>query len=156
MTRVSVPGSLPDFEMSPEDVDLLGRIVLRLGGYAEGLVDYHQLGMDRAVLNGHINDVYAMVRDLLHSSADESTRVFALRPPNIPRSAVWEDVGNSWNYLQTLRFAAGSMMMTQKYRKFMSKENLRKAHLAKVLHKCQIGILDDLIDKGDYTYLEAK
>ncbi|MBI4415957.1 MAG: hypothetical protein HY557_03125 [Euryarchaeota archaeon] len=139
--------------MTVEDVELLSRIVLRLGGYAEGLLDYHPLGIPRPMLQNYITDVYETIRGLLPG---RQTRGFPLRPPNIPAAAVWEDVGNSWNYLQTLRFAAGAMMLSQKYGRHMSKENLRKALFAKVLHKCQIGILDDLIDKGEYAYLEAK
>lgn len=145
-----------DFEMSPEDVELLGRLTLRLGGYAEGLLNYHHVGFDRKALSEHVSGVYEMIRELMPPEDGSTGQAFPLRPPNIPRTAVWEDVGQSWNYLQTLRFAAGAMMLSQKYRKHMSKENLRRSMLAKTLHKCQIGILDDLIDKANYNYLEAK
>ena len=31
-------------DISPDDLDLLSKFVLRLGGYAEGLFDYHDFG----------------------------------------------------------------------------------------------------------------
>lgn len=136
-----------------EDLDLLSRTVLRLGGYAEGLFDYHQFGFDKNALKDHISNIHEMLKVLKEGT---HTGSIPLRPPNIPPGAFWEDQGETWNYLQTLRFAAGATMMTEQYGPFMTPENLQKAMTAKILHKCQIGILDDLIDKGAYSYLEAK
>ena len=136
-----------------EDVELLSHTVLRLGGYAEGLFDFHAFGFDKAILRQHVSNVYEM---LLHMKERSTTFGLPLRPPNLPPSAFWEDQGETWNYLQTLRFAAGSVMMSEDYRRNMNPDNLYNALTAKVLHKCMIGILDDLIDKSDYSYLEAK
>ncbi len=79
-----------------------------------------------------------------------------LRPPGVPNDAIWDDGEETWNYGQTLRFAAGATMITQRYRRRMTQENLRKALVAKILHKCQAGILDDLVDQGRYSFIEAK
>jgi len=136
-----------------EDVELLSHTVLRLGGYAEGLFDFHEFGFDKAILRQHVTSVYEM---LLRMGEFALPHGVLLRPPNVPRGAFREDQGEVWNYLQTLRFAAGTVMMSEDYRRYMSPENLHRALTAKVLHKCMIGILDDLIDKGPYTYLEAK
>ncbi len=141
--------------MRGEDVDLLSEIVVALGTYAERLIEAHPLGLENGAFHGFINSVYDMVRELKTTPVIVPSASFALRPPNVPDPGVWDD-GNSWNYLQTLRFATGTMMLSEKYRKYMTRDNLRRALLAKVLHKCQIGILDDIIDEGDYTYLEAK
>ena len=79
-----------------------------------------------------------------------------LRPPNLALDAVWEEADDTWNYGQTLRFAAGATMIAQRYRDRMTPENLKKALTAKILHHCQAGLLDDLIDTGRYTFIEAK
>jgi len=136
-----------------EDLDLLSRTVARLGGYAEGLFDYHEFGFDKAALREHITKVSAFIHGLKDIAGPGG---IPLRPPNIPPGAFWEDQGETWNYLQTLRFAAGATMMTEQWRPYMSPQNLQRALTAQIFHKCQIGILDDLIDKGNYSYLEAK
>jgi len=134
-------------------LELLSRTILRLGGYAEGLFDFHQFGFDKDSLRDHITNVYGLLGSLKEKS--ESGGI-PLRPPNIPPGAFWEDQGDVWNYLQTLRFAAGATMLSEKYSRYMTPDNLQRSMTAKILHKCQIGILDDLIDKGSFTYLEAK
>ena len=47
-----------------EDLDLLSRTVLRLGGYAEGLFDFHDFGFDKAFLKDHITSVHANLKRL--------------------------------------------------------------------------------------------
>jgi len=136
-----------------EDLELLSRTVLRLGGYAEGLFDFYDFGFDKGHLRDHITSVHTMLKDLRERSRPDS---IALRPPTIPPGAFWEDQGEVWNYLQTLRFAAGATLMTEQYRPHMKPENVQKAMTAKIWRECQIGILDDLIDKGSYSYLDAK
>lgn len=136
-----------------EDIEHLSHTVLRLGGYAEGLFDFHDFGFEKSILRQHVSNVYEM---LLRMKERSTSFGLPLRPPNLPPSAFWEDQGETWNYLQTLRFAAGSIMMSEDYRRYMTPDNLYNAMTAKILHKCMIGILDDLIDKGSYSYLEAK
>ena len=136
-----------------EDLDLLSRTVLRLGGYAEGLFDFHDFGFDKNALRDHISNVHATLKRLKEAAP---TGGVPLRPPNIPPGAFWEDQGEVWNYLQTLRFAAGATMMTEQYSSYMTTDNMQRAMTAKIFRECVIGILDDLIDKGAYSYLEAK
>src|SRR5436853_7886137 len=47
-------------------------------------------------------------------------------------------------------------MMSEQYSTHMPPENLQRSMTAKIFRECVIGILDDLIDKGNYSYLEAK
>jgi len=136
-----------------EDLDLLSRTVLRLGGYAEGLFDFHDFGFDKAALRDHITNVHMSLKQLRDLATPDGV---PLRPPNIPAGAFWEDQGEVWNYLQTLRFAAGATMMSEQYSPHMTTENLHRSMTAKIFRECVIGILDDLIDKGNYSYLEAK
>src|SRR2546427_157866 len=56
----------------------------------------------------------------------------------------------------SIRSRPWATMMTEQWRPYMSPQNLQRALTAQIFHKCQIGILDDLIDKGNYSYLEAK
>ena len=140
-------------DIGADDLELLTRFVLKLGGYAEGLFDYHDFGFPKAVLKRHIDAVADGLERQKESRDNPSVN---LRPPNLPDSAVWEETDETWNYGQSLRFAAGASMVTQRYRNQISPENLRSAFVAKVLHECQAGILDDLVDKGRYTFIEAK
>lgn len=140
-------------DIGADDLDLLTKFVLRLGGYAEGLFDFHNFGFPKATFRSHIDSVMSDLRGLRETSNGPTVN---LRPPNIPRDAIWEDGDDTWNYGQTLRFAAGASMITQRYRHRLSEENIRAAIIAKVLHKCQAGILDDLVDQGRYTFIEAK
>ena len=140
--------------ISRDDLDLLSRTVLRLGGYAEGLFDFHDFGFDKEFLREHITSVHQTLKEL--RDAAPVTGVVPLRPPNIPAGAFLEDQGEVWNYLQTLRFAAGATMMSEQYASHMKRENLQRSMTAKIFRECAIGILDDLIDKGAYSYLEAK
>ena len=134
-------------------MDLLTKFVLKLGGYAEGLFDHHEFGFPKNVLRNHITRV---VEDLRRMRDASEARVVRLRPPWVPKDAVWDETDEPWNYGQTLRFAAGATMVTERYRDRMTRENLRSAVTAKILHKCQAGILDDLVDRGLYTFIEAK
>ena len=140
-------------EIGTEDIELLTKFVLRLGGYAEGMFDFHDFGFPKQVLKDHITQVEEDLRRMLETNHGASVN---LRPPNLPQDAVWEEADEIWNYGQTIRFAAGATMITQRYRHRMSPENLHRALVAKVLHKCQAGILDDLVDQSRYTFIEAK
>ena len=125
----------------------------KLGGYAEGMFDYHDFHFPKAVLAGHIDSVRT---DLLRLRESLHEATVSLRPPNIAKDVVWEEADENWNYGQTLRGAGGITMISQNYRDRMTPENLRRAMTAKVLHHCQAGLLDDLIDTGRYTFIEAK
>jgi len=134
-------------------MDLLTKFVLKLGGYAEGLFDHHEFGFPKNVLRNHITRV---VEDLRWMRDANEGKVVRLRPHWVPKDAVWDETDDLWNYGQTLRFAAGATMVTERYRDRMTRENLRRAVTAKILHKCQAGILDDLVDRGVYNFIEAK
>lgn len=137
-------------ELSAGDVDVLSDTIAKLGTYAKDLVETLDIGVNRSVLTNHLDEVHRNLSKLRDSNGG---RVLALRPPGIDISMLG---GDTWNYAQTLRFAAGATMISQRYHSHMSPENIRKSMLAKILYKCQTGILDDLIDLGTYSYIEAK
>src|SRR5437762_4318352 len=61
-----------------EDLDLLSRTVLRLGGYAAGLFDFHDFGFDKASLRDHITNVHASLKQLKELAGSDGV---PLRPP---------------------------------------------------------------------------
>ncbi len=140
-------------DIAPDDLELLSKFVNRLGGYAEGLFDYHDFGFPKSALKNQITRVTDELRRMQQSIRGSP---LSLRPPGLPEDAMWEEADELWNYGQTLRFAAGATMITQRYESRMTSENLRRSMIAKVLHHCQAGLLDDLIDTGRYTFIEAK
>ena len=117
------------------------------------MFDYHDFHFSKAVLREHIDSVRT---DLLHLRDSLHDPTVSLRPPTLAKDVVWEEADQNWNYGQTLRGAGGITMISQYYRDRMTPENLRRAMTAKVLHHCQAGLLDDLIDTGRYTFIEAK
>ena len=143
----------PGQGISHEDLDLVARTVLRLGGYAEALFDFHDFGFDKSILRNHITNVHSILTELKRSG---SLTGIPLRPPDMPADAFFEDQGDSWNYLQTLRLAAGAAMLSERCATRMSRENLSRSMTAKIFQECETNILDDLVDRSHYTYLEAK
>jgi hypothetical protein len=142
-----------NIELSCEDVDILSNIVLRLGAYAKKLFDRFDLGISRSRFTWHVDEVY---RNLLGLRDVNGGRQVFLAPPGTNDSFLVQNPSDTWNYTQTLRFAAGATMISQKYLRSMSPENLRNSMIAKILYKCQTGILDDLIDTEKYSYIDAK
>lgn len=139
--------------ISSGDVSFLTNNVLRLGSYAENLLDSFNFGLKSEQLAKHIRGTCDNLDMLL---SDGGLLPITLRPSSQPGFVLEDEPIDLWDWSQTLRYAAGATMISQKYSKYMSKENLRKAILAKVLYKCQTGILDDLVDKGSYSYMDAK
>jgi hypothetical protein len=139
--------------ISAEDVNFLSDKVLKLGSYAETLLESYDLGIQSEELAHHIRRTC----DNLGLLFDRGSMFpISLRPSAQPNVMLDEEVGDTWNWAQTLRYAAGASMISQRYAQDMSQDNLRQSLLAKVLYKCQTGILDDLVDKGQYSYMEAR
>ncbi len=135
------------------DLDLVCRLVLKLGGYAERLIDVHDFGFEKDVIKTHIGGVYEHLVSL--RAASEGPFVH-LSPPSVAEIVVEDDTAGPRDHIHFLRLASGAIMLSQKYRKNMSTANLWKSTTAKILHKYLIGIMDDIVDAGEYGYLEAK
>ncbi len=139
--------------ISPEDVSFLTNNVLTLGSYAEALLSSYDFGIGAEQLACHISQTRQNLNTLLGGGG---FLPITLRPDSHSDFLLEDESTHIWNWSQTLRYAAGATMISQKYAKYMTEENLRKAILGKVLYKCQTGILDDLVDKGNYSYMDAK
>jgi len=140
-------------EISPEDIKYLSKNVLKLGAYAKRLLHLYDFGINDQQFMSHVKGTCHSL-NLLPQGVTRSAIV--LRPNAHREDGFWDDASDTWDYSQTLRFAAGATMISQKYKNHMSQEDLKKSLVGKVLFKCQTGILDDLIDKGHYSYIEAK
>ncbi|MEE9593749.1 MAG: hypothetical protein V3W28_09235 [Thermoplasmata archaeon] len=139
--------------LSFADIERIAGNVSKLGGYALGLIEHFDLGVDRDLFQHHL----ARTQDHVRTMAGSAGSVLVdLRPKGYSHQALLETTEMAWNYPQDLRFAAGSCMISRMYARWMSEENLKRALVAKVLYACQEGILDDVIDKGPSGYLEAK
>ena len=138
--------------ISPEDIEGVARVVVRLGDYAEDLFSRHEFGFPRSILKGHIEQVI----DDLRSMRNSGSRVIAFRPTNNPPESLWRGRPATWDHGQSLRFAAGATMLTQRWREQFSRENFRRAFVAKVLFESLAGVLDDVVDSERYSFIEAK
>src|SRR2546422_4433678 len=89
--------------INPDDLDLLSRTVVRLGGYAEGLFDFPDFGFDKSFLRDHISSVHATLKRLKDVSPPGG---LALRPPNLPAGGLLGGHGEGRNYPPSLRLSA--------------------------------------------------
>lgn len=141
-----------DLNVSHADLELMLNYVNKLGGYGLGLFRVMDLGLPRELYERHLNET---IESLKAMGEGEAPRIL-LRPKGASNRALVETTNELWNFPQTLRFAAATTFLTQYYKRWMEPPDVRRAITAKVLYKCQTGILDDFVDKGHYSYLEAK
>ncbi len=141
-----------DIRLAPADVDVMCGNIYKMGGYGLGLFKVMDLGIPQELYERHLRESIENLRQL---SGPEPGGV-PLRPPHSRGRALLEASNEIWDYPQNLRFAAAVSILGQYYKRWMKADDLKRALSAKVLYNCQIGILDDLVDKGDYNYLEAK
>jgi hypothetical protein len=122
-------------------------VIDKIWNYAEGFITNNDFGLTPVELRSFKNEATVCFIPLVKSS--ESL---------ISQELIYDKITNQkiWNSNQTLRFAVGASMISLGYRRFMDPESLRRSIIAKTLFKSQMGLLDDLIDNGNYNYSEAK
>ena len=107
-------------------------------------------------------DFLAMVQILVYVGAIGVLLIFAImvtrdvRRGNPFNDFKLNDIGHLWDYKQTVRYGVGAVMISNFYSKNITLENMIKTVKAKIAFKCQLGILDDIIDRGEYEYKEAR
>jgi hypothetical protein len=107
--------------LSSADVERIAGNVSKLGGYALGLIEHFDLGVDRDLFQHHL----ARTQDHVRTMAGSAGSVLVdLRPKGYSHQALLEATEMAWNYPQDLRFAAGSCMISRMYARWMSEENL--------------------------------
>ncbi len=142
-----------DLRLAPGDVDVMCGNIYKMGGYGLGLFRIMDLGLPQDLYERHLQESIDNLRQLAGTG---NADIVSVRPPGTHGRALMEASNEVWDYPQNLRFAAAVSILGQFYKRWMAPEDLRRALAAKILYNCQVGILDDLVDKGDYNYLEAK
>jgi hypothetical protein len=128
-------------------LELIRGFLKEFGRRAESLVEYHPLGIDGPTIRRHMANIEAELARL-RALGD---RAFADVPPEVLRPEVLA----AWNSKKNLRYATGSLMMTERFRADMSPENRTRAFSTKVLYECVLDALDDCIDTESYSFEDA-
>jgi hypothetical protein len=121
--------------------------VRTFGRFAEGLLDYHNLGIRPETVRRHIARIDADLARLVELE-DGS---FA----GLPREIFQPEIMAACNSKKNLRYVAGAIMMTQRFRNDLTPENRRRAISAKIAYELLLDTLDDLIDRGSYGFADA-
>jgi|GEM_PF-1773661 len=149
MTEASAAGMrVGRFELRAPHFEAIRRHVERLGRYAERLATYHDLGIRPDAIRRRIDRVAAD----LASWRDEVARESGGMELDLPSNG---SGGSIWDHRQSLRYAAGALMVTERCRARMGASELRRALRAKALCEFLLDLLDDLIDEGEFTFPRA-
>ena len=141
-----------DLPIAQEDIALLCALLDRLADYAGSVVRRHQLGLREEVVAAHLSATRARIESTLSRLSAGPAR---LRPAGeVPLAH--SPGPEAWDFRQTLRYATGAAMISQRYVARMAEADVSRSLLAKVLYKCQTGILDDVVDRGAYSYIEVR
>ena len=134
-------------EGDADHLEMIRRLVVRFGRYAESLFDYHDFGFPREVVGTHIANLESEIRRLQALGSDDAL--------GIPREVLREDVQDAWNSKKNLQHAAGALMISERFRNEIRPENRLHAISMKVLYECFLDTVDDLIDAGVYSFSDA-
>jgi len=127
--------------------ELIRGFLQEFGRRAESLVEYHPLGIDGPAIRRHIAGIEVEL-GRLQALGD---RAFAGLPPGV----LGPEVLAAWNSKKNLRYATGSIMMTERFRPDMSPDNRTRAFSTKLLYECVLDALDDCIDAESYSFEDA-
>jgi hypothetical protein len=127
--------------------ELIRGFLEEFGRRAESLLEYHPLGIDGPTIRRHMASIEAELARLQALG----NQAFANVPPGVLRP----EVVAAWNSKKNLRYATGSIMMTERFRADMSPENRTKAFSTKLLYECALDALDDCIDAESYSFEDA-
>src|SRR6266581_97602 len=120
------------------------RRTIRMGESAEGLLAYHDVGFSRELIRRHIGNVEGGIREIREAHA------LGRAADVLPR-----DAKDAWNRWKNLRYAAGALMITERFRGELGREERIRALVTKVFYESLLDTLDDIIDSGSYGFAEA-
>jgi hypothetical protein len=129
-----------------DHLELIRRLLHQYGKVAESQFDYHDFGFPRDAVRHHIANVEAEIRRLQASGNG------AL---GIPDEILQGEIRDVWNSKKNLRYAAGAIMISSRFRKEVRPENRVRAMRLKILYEALVDTIDDVIDSGDYSFADA-
>src|SRR2546427_11516666 len=125
-----------------DHLDLIRDLVHQFGRFAEGLFEYHDFGFPREVIRRHIETIEADLGRLRASGG--------LDDLGIPEQTLAEKVRGIWNSKKNLRYAAGALMISNRFRHETRPENRLRASRLKIVYEAFLDAIDDVIDSDDY------
>jgi len=134
-------------DRSTDHIDLVRDLVHLFGRAAEGLFEYHDFGFPREVIRRHIDAIEADLRRLRASGG--------LDDLGLPEQMLAGEVRGIWNSKKNLRYAAGALMISNRFRHETRPENRLRASRLKIVYEAFLDTVDDAIDSGDYNFGDA-
>ncbi|HEX9567497.1 MAG TPA: hypothetical protein VGA48_07895 [Thermoplasmata archaeon] len=117
------------------------------GRLAAELLNYHDLGIGPQTVRSHIANIDA---ELAHLEGLGDALFTGL-----PREIFRPEIMQACNSKKNLRYVAGAIMMTERFRDDLTPENRNRAISAKIAYELLLDTLDDLIDRGSYGFADA-
>ena len=130
-----------------DHLKLIRGLVHHFGRVAEGLFEYHDFGFPREVIRRHIDTIEADLGRLRASGG--------LDDLGLPEESLAGQVRGIWNSKKNLRYAAGALMISNRFRQETRPENRLRASRLKVVYEAFLDTIDDAIDSGDYNFGDA-
>src|SRR5437899_4220380 len=139
-------GEMTAREVEPDHVQMIRRLIVQFGNYAEGLFDYHDFGFSREVMCNHITKVEAEIGRIFERGSEAFLE--------IPGEVLQAEIRDVWNSKKNLRYAAGALMMSS-LRNDIRVESRPRAIRLKILYEVYVDTIDDLIDTDGYSFADA-
>src|SRR3989442_6299246 len=134
-------------EGEADDIELIRRLLVQFGRYAEALFVYHDFGFSRETVRDHISNVEEEIRRMQAMGSDALLA--------IPGTVLQGGIREIWNAKKNLRHAAGAIMISSRFRNEIRPENRLLAIRLKILYEVYVDSVDDLIDTDDYSFTDA-
>lgn len=133
-------------EQETDHVEMIRRLLVHFGKYAESLFDYHDFGFPRKAVRDHISNVEAEIARIQEMGSEAFFE--------IPEEVLQSEIRDIWNAKKNLRYAAGALMMSS-LRNDIRPENRLQAIRVKILYEVYLDTIDDLIDADGYSFPDA-
>jgi len=131
-------------DRNADHLELVRRLAVSFGACAEGLLEYHDVGFPKDLIRRHIANVEAGIREMREANA--LGRAADALPP---------DAKGAWNRWKNLRYAAGALMITERFRGELGPDARIHALVTKIFYESLLDTLDDIIDSGSYGFADA-
>lgn len=149
---LGVHGTTNADEPEADHLEHVRRLAVSFGAYAEALFDYHDFGFPKEVIRRHIANVEAGIQELRATDAFDALEG-RLRGRRL--DARGTEVRDTWNCWKNLRYAAGALMITERFRDELGTEGRTRSLFTKIFYESLLDTLDDIIDTGSYGFADA-